>query len=252
MKSYLLPTVTLALLVSPVSAQDNLDLTNPKQKTSYVFGMDIVSTLKQREVDFDTKALTAGIADTLAGNPALTSEQQKAAMKDFLKNMEAKAEEKLKVVAAKNLQEGQAFLAANAKKEGVKVKEVAMPDGSKAELQYKILKSGDGPSPQKGDFVKVHYQGSLIDGTVFDSSLKRGTPAKLIVNLVIPGWAEALLMMKVGDKWQLFIPSKLAFGESAPPKIGPNSTLIFDVELLGIEKPVNPAPATNAPPAPAK
>jgi FKBP-type peptidyl-prolyl cis-trans isomerase FklB len=237
-----------------VSAQNKLDLTDSKQKTSYAIGMDLGSAFKQQGLDVDTNAIAAGLSDVLAGKPALTPEQQKAALLDLQKNLMAKAEEKQKAAADKNLADGQAFLAANAKKEGVKIKEVTAPDGSKAELQYKVIKSGAGPSPKKTDTVKVHYHGTLIDGTVFDSSVQRGEPITLGVGDVIPGWTEALQMMKVGDKWQLFIPAKLAYGEEAPPQIGPNSTLIFDVELLGIEKPdaANSAPDTNTPPVPAK
>ena len=135
-----------------------------------------------------------------------------------------------KVEGEKNLKAGKAFLAANAKKDGV----ITTATG----LQYKVLKSGTGASPQKTDTVKVHYHGTLIDGTVFDSSVQRGEPITFPVSDVIPGWTEALQLMKVGDKWQLFIPSSLAYGELSPPgsKIGPNSTLLFEVELLGIEK----------------
>ena len=113
---------------------------------------------------------------------------------------------------------------------------VTAPDGTAAELQYQILKSGSGPSPQMTDIVEVHYTGSLIDGTVFDSSLKRGTPATFGLTQVIPGWAAALQMMKKGDKWRLFIPPSLGYGEYVPYNIGPNSTLIYDVELLGVQK----------------
>jgi FKBP-type peptidyl-prolyl cis-trans isomerase FklB len=124
---------------------------------------------------------------------------------------------------------GEAFLAENAKKEGVKT--------TASGLQYKVIKSGTGESPKPTDTVKVHYHGTLIDGTVFDSSVQRGEPISFPVTGVIPGWVEALQLMKVGDKWQLFIPAKLAYGARSPsPLIGPNSTLIFEVELLGIEK----------------
>jgi FKBP-type peptidyl-prolyl cis-trans isomerase len=251
MKSLLIPALALGLLAIPAFAQDKLDLTNPKQKTSYALGMDILSTLKQQEVDVDLKALAAGLADTEAGKPALTPEQQKAAMRELSESVMIKAGEKQKAAAGKNLKDGQAFLAANAKKEGVKVKEVTAPDGSKAGLQYKVLKSGAGPSPRKTDTVKVHYQGTLIDGTLFDSSVERNEPATFMLDAVIQGWTEALQLMKVGDKWRLFIPPQLAYGEFGPPTIGPNSTLIFEVELLGIEKPEEPepAPATNAAPA---
>ena len=229
MKSYFIPVLALGLLVSSVSAQDKPDLTNPKQKNSYAFGLDIATKLNRQELDLDAKAFTAGISDGFAGKPALTEEQKQAAIMDLQKSAMAKAEEKQKAAAEKNLKAGEAFLAANAKKEGVKT--------TASGLQYKVIKSGAGPSPKPTDVVKVHYHGTLIDGTVFDSSVRRNTPATFPVNGVIPGWTEALQLMKVGDKWQLVIPAKLAYGEEGPGPIGPNSTLIFEVELLGIEKP---------------
>jgi FKBP-type peptidyl-prolyl cis-trans isomerase FklB len=172
---------------------------------------------------------TAGIADGFAGKPALTEEEQKAVIMDLQKSAMAKAEEKQKAAAEKISRPVKPFLAANVKKDGVKT--------TASGLQYKVIKSGTGPSPKPTDTVKVHYTGTLIDGTVFDSSVQRGEPATFPVNGVIPGWTEALQLMKVGDKWQLVIPAKLAYGEEGPGPIGPNSTLIFEVELLGIEKP---------------
>jgi FKBP-type peptidyl-prolyl cis-trans isomerase len=229
MKSYIIPVLALGLLVSSASAQDKPDLTNPKQKASYAVGVDIATTLKRQELDLDAKALTAGISDGLAGKSALTEEQQKAALMDLEKNLRAKAEEKQKAAAGKNLKAGEDFLAANAKKDGVKT--------TASGLQYKVIKTGTGATPKPTDMVTVHYQGTLVDGTVFDSSIQRGEPATFPVRGVIPGWTEALQLMKVGGKWQLFIPAKLAYGEQGPGPIGPNSTLIFEVELLGIEKP---------------
>jgi FKBP-type peptidyl-prolyl cis-trans isomerase len=229
MKSYLIPVLALGLFVSSAPAQDKSDLTNPKQKTSYAIGLDIATSLKRQDLDVDAKALTAGIADGFAGKPALTEEEQKAVIMDLQKSAMAKAEEKQKAASGKNLKAGEAYLAENVKKDGVKT--------TASGLQYKIIKSGTGPSPKPTDVVKVHYTGTLIDGTVFDSSVKRGVPATFPVNGVIPGWTEALQLMKVGDKWQLVIPAKLAYGEEGPDPIGPNSVLIFDVELLGIEKP---------------
>ena len=150
-----------------------------------------------------------------------------------------------KVAAAKDLQQSEVFLADNAKKDGVKTQEVVAADGSNAELQYKILQSGPAcPSPKKGDIVEVHYVGSLIDGSVFDSSIQRGFPATFGVTDVIPGWAAALQKMKVGDKWELFIPPKLAYGEFGPPQIPPNSTLIFELQLLSFYTPTNTPVAT--------
>jgi FKBP-type peptidyl-prolyl cis-trans isomerase FklB len=217
------------MLVSSVSAQDKPDLTNPKQKASYAIGLNIGTTLKRQELDVDTKALTAGITDGFAGKPALTEDEQKAVLMDLQKSVMARAEEKQNAAAETNLKAGEAFLAANAKKEGVKT--------TASGLQYKVINSGTGLSPKLTDVVKVHYHGTLIDGTVFDSSVRRNQPATFPVNGVIPGWTEALQLMKVGDKWKLFIPAKLAYGEQGPGPIGPNSVLIFEVELLGIEKP---------------
>jgi FKBP-type peptidyl-prolyl cis-trans isomerase FklB len=217
------------MLVSSVSAQDKPDLTNPKQKASYAIGLNIGTTLKRQELDVDTKALTAGITDGGGGGPALTEDEQKAVLMDLQKSVMARAEEKQNAAAETNLKAGEAFLAANAKKEGVKT--------TASGLQYKVINSGTGLSPKLTDVVKVHYHGTLIDGTVFDSSVRRNQPATFPVNGVIPGWTEALQLMKVGDKWKLFIPAKLAYGEQGPPSIGPNTTLIFEVELLGIEKP---------------
>ena len=233
MKSYLTPVLALGLFVSSVAAQDKPDLANPKQKSSYAVGVNFGSALKRQELDLDTNALFAGIADAIAGKPALSEEEIHTTLMALQKDLMAKSQERQKALAEKNLKEGDAFLAANAKKDGVKT----LPDG----LQYKVIKSGSGPSPAKSDTVKVNYEGKLIDGTVFDSSLKRGEPLTIGVSDVIPGWTEALQLMKVGDEWQLFIPANLAYGEhGAGPLIGPNATLIFDVELLGIEKPEAP------------
>lgn len=229
MKSYLISTLALGLLVTGAKAQDKPDLTNPQQKTSYAIGVNVASSLKALDVTIDAKAVAAGIADTLSNKPALNEQEVQDALMNLQKDVMAKRETKMKVDAEKNLKEGEAFLAENKKKEGVKT--------TASGLQYKVLKSGTGATPKKDDTVKVHYEGKLIDGKVFDSSIKRGEPVSFQVDGVIPGWTEALQLMKVGDKWQLFIPSKLAYGENgAGPDIGPNSTLIFEVELLGIEK----------------
>jgi FKBP-type peptidyl-prolyl cis-trans isomerase FklB len=230
MKQYIIPTLIIGLIAASLHAQDKPDLKDPKQRASYSIGADIGSNFKRQEIEVDAKALAAGIADALAGKTALTEAEMKTVLGDFRKDMMAKMEAKQKVSGEKNVKEGEAFLAANGKKEGVKT--------TGSGLQYKVLKSGTGASPKPTDSVKVHYHGTLLDGTVFDSSVDRGEPVTFGVGDVIPGWTEALQLMKVGDKWQLYIPSKLAYGErSAGPKISPNSTLIFDVELLSIEKP---------------
>jgi FKBP-type peptidyl-prolyl cis-trans isomerase FklB len=141
--------------------------------------------------------------------------------------MQGKAQATMAAEAAKNKKEGEAFLAANKTKEGVKT----LPSG----LQYKVLKNGTGKTPKATDSVKAHYAGTLLNGTEFDSSIKRGEPTVFPVNGVIPGWIEALQLMKTGSKWQLFIPSELAYGERGQQSIPPNSVLIFEVELIGIE-----------------
>jgi FKBP-type peptidyl-prolyl cis-trans isomerase FklB len=172
-------------------------------------------------------------------SPTLAPEEVHSALLKLQQEIQAKNEAEAAKYAdgAKNLKDGQAFLAENKKKEGVKVHMVTLPDGTRAEFQYKILKSGTGESPKPTDTVTVNYTGTLIDGTVFDSSVERGQPATFPLDHVIPGWTEALQLMKVGDKWQIFLPAKLAYGEQSPsPKIGPNSTLIFEVELLSIDK----------------
>jgi FKBP-type peptidyl-prolyl cis-trans isomerase len=229
-------------------AQDKPDLTIPNQRFNYALGLDIVSTFKQMDVDIDLKAFAAGMQDALAGKTLLSTNEQQAAMDALSKSMQVKAQEMEKIESAKNLKEGQAFLAANRNKEGVRVKEVTARDGSKVELQYKILKSGaPGPSPKKTDTVEVHYVGSLIDGTEFDNSIKRGFPATFGVTDVLPGWTEALQMMKAGDKWELYLPPGLANGEFPTSHIGPNSTLIFQVELLSFFTPKPEPPADKAP-----
>ena len=229
------------------SAQNKPNLTDHNQKINYAFGMDIVSTFQQENFNIDMNAFIAGMQDSLAGKPALTPGQKKAALEQLQSYLQAQAAVMRKVAAAKDLQQGEAFLSENATKDGVKIKDVIAPDGSKAQLQYKILESGpDGPSPKKGDVVEVHYVGSLIDGTVFDNSIQRGFPATFGVTDVIPGWTVALQMMRVGDKWELFIPPTLAYGEFGPPQIPPDSVLIFELKLLSF---YTPPPATNAPAA---
>jgi len=230
--------VITALFAAVVQAQEKLELKDTKQKISYAIGMDIGANFKRQEIDVDAKTLAAGIADALAGKPQLNEAEAKQVINEFrtqmMARMQAKQQEmeaKQQEAAPKNLKAGQDFLAANAKKEGVKT--------TASGLQYKVIKSGDGKgrTPKSTDTVKVHYHGTLIDGTIFDSSVDRGQPATFGVDQVIAGWTEVLQLMKEGDKWQVYIPSKLAYGErGAGGQIGPNSALIFDVELLSVEK----------------
>lgn len=211
-----------------VHAQTKPDLSDPKQKVSYAIGVQMGTSMRDQGVDVDPKTLASGLADALAGKPGLTDAELTQIMQEFRTQMMAKLQAKQQADSAKNAKAGEEFLAANGKKEGVKT--------TASGLQYKVVKSGSGKTPGPKDTVKVHYHGTLVDGTVFDSSVDRGEPVTFPVDGVIPGWTEALQLMKVGDKFQLFIPAKLAYGENGPPKIGPNSALIFDVELLGIEK----------------
>jgi len=240
----LMLTLSLGLLASPVFAQNPPALTNQQQRISYALGLDIVRVLKLDDFDIDLKAIAAGMADMQAGRPGLTPAEQRTAMKEMQDDILNKAVAKKEAAGVVHRREGEAFLAANAKKPGVKIKEAIAPDGSKAELQYRILKSGpEGPSPQKVGGVTVRYRCTFIDGKefdVFDETLKHGDVATFDMNDVIPGWAEALQMMKVGDKWQLFVPPSLAYNDFGPPEIGMYTTLIYDLELVSFS--TNPPP----------
>lgn len=234
MKLYIATMLGIGLLAGNVRAEDKsaekITLKDEKQKISYSVGVSIGSNFKKQDLDFDIEVLTKGMKDALKGGDLLLTESEmQTVMMNFQKSARAKMEEKAKVAGDKNKKEGETFLAANAKKEGVKV----LPSG----LQYKVLKEGSGESPKATDRVSTNYKGTLIDGTEFDSSYKRGEPATFPVNGVIKGWTEALQLMKPGAKWQLFVPSELAYGENgASPMITPNATLIFEVELLKVEK----------------
>jgi FKBP-type peptidyl-prolyl cis-trans isomerase FklB len=229
MKSYLISALAGGLLIVSAQGQDKPNLKDPKQRASYCIGADIGTSFKRQEIDIDAKALVAGLTEALAGKTTLTEAEMRETLESFKTELSQKMQVKQKAAGDKNLKEGEDFLAANAKKEGVKV----LPSG----LQYKVIKSGAGKSPKATDTVKTHYHGTLTDGTVFDSSVERKEPVSFPVNQVIPGWTEALQLMKEGDKWQLYVPAKLAYGErGAGPKIGPNAALVFDVELLSIEK----------------
>jgi len=206
-----------------------LALTTPKDKVSYAIGVNIGRGMRKDSVDVEPKILARGIADALAGGKMLlTDDQIQAALVALQNDVNQKQEANMAQVGDANKKAGDAFLAANKTKEGV----VTLPDG----LQYKILKQGTGPKPTASDTVICNYRGTLIDGKEFDSSYKRGQPATFPVGQVIPAWTEALQLMPVGSKWQLFIPSELAYGQrGAGADIGPNATLIFDVELISIQ-----------------
>ena len=249
MKTFLAVCLATGFFANALCAQDGFDLSNQQQRISYALGMDVVRALKADDFNIDLKTISAGIADAQAGKPAFTPEQVKAVMKEMQNDNLARAVAKKEAAGQVHLKEGTAFLEANAKKEGVKIKEVVAPDGSKAELQYKILKLGaaSGSSPKKTDTVTVRYRGTLIDGTVFDifdPTMKHGDAAVFKMSDVIPGWDAALEMMKPGDKWQLFVPPSLAYADYGPPEIGMYTTLIYELELVSFA----PNDVKSAPP----
>ncbi len=238
MKTSLLIVAT-SLALSPLVLGADAKLKEQKDKVSYSIGLDIGSTLKRQLIDVNAELLSNGIKDGLSGSkPLMTDEEVKETMAAFQKDMTAKQAAAKKETGEKNAAEGKKFLAENKGKAGVKT--------TASGLQYKVLKEGSGPMPKATDTVKVNYRGTTIDGTEFDSSYKRGQPASFPVNRVIKGWTEALQLMKPGSKYQLVIPADLAYGErGAGSDIGPNATLLFEVELIEITPAAAaPTPAT--------
>ncbi len=206
------------------------ELNTVEQKTSYALGLDVGMSFRRLPVELDLPSFFAGIEDMIKGDkPRLTQAEFEETMKEFQAGLQAKASEGQQGDAEENLKAGAAFLARNGMQKGV----TATDSG----LQYTVLTEGTGATPKKSDVVTVHYTGTLIDGSVFDSSVERNEPATFPVGGVIPGWTEALQLMKVGGKYKLFVPADLAYGaRGAGDAIGPNATLIFEVELLGIGK----------------
>ncbi|KAA9345685.1 FKBP-type peptidyl-prolyl cis-trans isomerase [Adhaeribacter soli] len=200
-----------------------------KEKISYIIGRDMASNFSKQGIEIEAEQLVAGLKDAMAGKPSLLSaEETQQTMMQLQAEMEQKFQEKAGKQGENNKREGQEFLAANKSKEGVHT----LPSG----LQYEILREGSGKTPARTDQVTTHYKGTLIDGTVFDSSYERGQPVTFPVNGVIAGWTQALMLMQEGAKWRLYIPSDLAYGaQGAGADIGPNATLIFDVELLEVK-----------------
>jgi FKBP-type peptidyl-prolyl cis-trans isomerase FkpA len=216
------------------------------QKASYVLGYSQGRGLKMKQLDteLDLDIYMQGMKDGIKGEGLIAEKNMNEVFKAFFDDFRKRQDEKNKVIGEKNKIEGEAFLKENAQKEGVKVTESG--------LQYMVLKEGTGPSPGPTDTVEVHYVGTLIDGTEFDSSIKRGESIKFPLNGVIPAWTEGLQLMKVGSKYRIFSPSNLAYGERGQGgQIGPNAVLIFEVELLGIEHPKE-APKPVPTPQPAK
>jgi len=225
---YLTPLAALALVAPALADHPNV-LKDQRDKASYSIGVNIGSGIKANALDLNTDALMAGVQDGISGaKPQLTDKEREETLMAFEQDMMKKETERLKELAEKNKKEGTAFLAANKAKEGVKT----LPSG----LQYKVLTEGNGAQPKPTDQITVNYRGTLLVGTEFDNSYKRGEPATLQLNGVIKAWSEALPLMKTGAKWQLFMPADLAYGEKGAGRaIGPNSTLIFEVELLSIK-----------------
>ncbi|MBN8247044.1 MAG: FKBP-type peptidyl-prolyl cis-trans isomerase [Verrucomicrobia bacterium] len=217
---------------------------SPAEKNSYAIGVmianDMLRNLKRGGYEADPAVVARAFADAFTTtNAILTTAEAEAVVRAYSTDLRAKAEEKRKAEGEKNKAEGEKFLAENKDKDGV----ITLPSG----LQYKVITAGTGPKPSTNDTVVTHYKGTLLDGTEFDSSISRGQPATFGVTRVIKGWTEALQLMPVGSKWQLFIPGDLAYGAAgSPPKIGPNAVLTFDIELLEIKPPAAPTAAPAA------
>ncbi|UCG78523.1 MAG: FKBP-type peptidyl-prolyl cis-trans isomerase [Nitrospirota bacterium] len=228
MKIKITVIVIILLMSTYVTAADKGAISSDKDKLSYSIGLDIGSKLRSQSIDVDPEIVARGLKDGFKGGDTLISEQEaNEVMNAFQKKRMAEQEVIRKQLSERNIKEGDLFLAKNKDKKGVKT--------TASGLQYRVLKKGKGKSPKANDSVTVNYRGTLIDGTEFDSSYKRGQPATFNVSAVIKGWTEALQMMKEGGKWELYIPSKLGYGERGAGRlIGPNSVLIFEVELISV------------------
>jgi FKBP-type peptidyl-prolyl cis-trans isomerase len=257
----------VALLQLPAAAQDKPAAANvatnapklspqeQKERWSYAIGVNIGSNIKRSGVELDVDVIAAAMKDMLAGKESkLTEQQSQEAFTSYSAEARAKQGELRKQSAEKNKKAGETFLAENKSKPGIKTHTVSLPTGGTAEMQYKVITEGTGAIPKSNDVVLVNYRGRLVNGKEFDSSAKHGDkPAKFPVNRVVRGWTEALQLMKTGSKWEIYIPSTLAYGDNGSgPTIEPGSTLVFEMELTGIEAPPPPAApaAPAAPPAP--
>lgn len=219
-----LGTLIAAMAVVGFGCDRKPKLKTDEERTGYALGQQIGRNFKQQNIELDSKALAHAVNDVLKGQPSLMTDQE---IQESIMKLQEKARAKMQVEAEKNKGSAQTFLAQHKQEQGV----VTTASG----LQYKVVKTGKGKSPGDKDTVKVHYTGTLITGEKFDSSVDRGTPAEFPVNAVIPGWVEALKLMKAGDRWKLVIPPELAYGAEGRPGIPPNSVLIFDVELIEIK-----------------
>ena len=209
-------------------AGEKPELKDQKDKESYSLGYQFGQAMKAQGVDINLEAYNAGIQDALGGTkPSLSPEEMNKTVSELQKRVMAARQKELKEIGERNLAAGKAFMEENKKKEGVKT----LPSG----LQYKVLTEGSGKTPKAADQVTVNYKGAFINGAEFDSSYKRGKPATFQADKVMRGWTEALQLMKEGSKWQLFIPPELGYGERGKGPIPPNSTLIFEVELISVK-----------------
>ncbi len=233
MKSFLTTGLMMAVL-SPLSFAEKLTLESDTQKASYLIGRNIGQSMQADGLELDLDLLFAGLKEASAGTESqIADADAQAVMQKFQQEMQAKAVAKQAEAAKANMEAGKAFLAENKEREGVTETESG--------LQYEVITAAEGDKPAATDTVKVHYHGTLTDGTVFDSSVDRGEPIEFPLNGVIPGWTEGVQLMPVGSKYKFYIPSDLAYGDrGSPPRIGPGATLVFEVELIEIIKPEAP------------
>ena len=227
MKYTLMTAVGVVLLTGVCTADEKIELRTENDRINYSLGYQIGGDLKRQRVEINREALLQGIEDALSdATPLLDRTEMRATLVELKRQVVAAQREERAAAAKKNLAAGEAFLADNAKKKDV----VSLPSG----LQYRVIEAGSGRQPGADDTVTVHYRGTLIDGTEFDSSYSRNQPATLRLDRVVPGWSEALPLMQEGARWELFLPAKLAYGPRGAGKITPNSALIFEVELISV------------------
>lgn len=237
MKLRTIALASIGMAAFMIRAEDKATFKDEREKASYAVGLNLGNNWKRGDIDLDPDAVLRGIKDVYSGAPKLSEDETRSVLTAYQQEISAKQQEKRKVIGEKNKAEGEKFLADNKTKPGV----TTLPSG----LQYQVITNGTGEIPKATDMVSVNYRGTLIDGTEFDHS-PTNQPATFRVNGVIAGWIEALQLMKTGSKWKLFIPSSLAYKEfGSGQKIGPNATLIFEVELVSIKPSVAPAPVTS-------